>query len=255
MPTTTLQKIDTHQQYLSLGIPDASSLNPSPIKQFSSWFDIAQLKVPEPEAFALSTVSAAGIPSTRVVLLKRVDDQGFVFFTNYESRKGKELFPTIGNSSKGGYASMAFYWKDLHQSVRVVGRVEKVSHDVTKEYFDGRPVGSRIGAWASKQSTVLTGGRDELDAAVKVIEEEFGVRGDGSFVDVGPQKTSGSESASATDGGRGEVPVPPFWGGVRIIPFEIEFWMGRESRLHDRFRYTREEGDTTGEWKIERLAP
>lgn len=238
-----LQKINNHEQYLTDGIPSASSLLPSPIAQFSAWFSEAQESIPEPEAFALSTVSEQGIPSTRVVLLKRVDERGFVFFTNYESRKGMELFGK--NGDKSGYASMAFYWRDQHRSVRVVGRAEKVSEEETKEYFEGRPVGSRVGAWASKQSTVLTG-REELEDNVKAIEERFGVKGDASAVDVGPAGTKGSDEA--------EIPVPPFWGGVRIVPFEVEFWMGRESRLHDRMRYTRAEG-SEGEWEIGRLSP
>ena len=148
-PVTPLQKVNNHEEYITDGIPSPSSLLPSPLTQFSAWFSGAQESFPEPEAFALSTVSDSGIPSTRVVLLKRVDARGFVFFTNYESRKGVELFGK--NGDKGGYASMAFYWRDQHRSVRVVGRAEKVSDEETREYFEGRPVGSRVGAWASRQ--------------------------------------------------------------------------------------------------------
>lgn len=238
IPTATTQ-ITTHNQYLSTGIPNKESLHPDPLLQFNDWFASANLNkaVNEPEAFALSTVSTSGIPSTRVLLLKQVDKKGFVFYTNYASRKGGELFKDgyLGDGREGGYASMAFYWREQHRSVRVVGKVEKVSERETKDYYEGRPVGSRIGAWASAQSTVLSG-REELEAQVTAIEKKFGV-------------------TDLKEGEDKEIPVPPFWGGVRIIPFEIEFWMGRESRLHDRFRYTREEGVTEGGWTIDRLSP
>jgi pyridoxamine 5'-phosphate oxidase len=232
LATKNAIKIDNHEQYLSEGIPSAESLSPNPLTQFSQWFD--QNPCPEPEAFALSSVSEQGIPSTRLVLLKRVDETGFVFFTNYESRKGKEL--GVQDGSEGGrYASMAFYWREQHRSVRVVGRVERISAEDTKEYYDGRPVGSRIGAWASPQSTVLTKGRQELQDRVIALEDKFIPK-------------EGEEQK--------EIPVPSFWGGVRIVPFEVEFWMGRESRLHDRFRYTRSEGAKEDvAWDIVRLAP
>ncbi|ORY89277.1 hypothetical protein BCR35DRAFT_173552 [Leucosporidium creatinivorum] len=255
MASTAPITVNTHETYLSQGIPSASSLAPNPLDQFATWFQhaLSDPKVIEPEAMALSTVDpTTHIPSTRVVLLKRADQTGFVFFTNYESRKGKELFPNA-EAEKGGFASIAFYWRPLHLSVRVVGRAEKVAPEVTEEYFNSRPVGSRIGAWASRQSTALPGGREQLDECVREVEARFGVE-DGtakaSAVDVGPNgptpKVDGAEEPT--------IPVPPFWGGVRIVPFEVEFWAGRESRLHDRFRYTRKEGDG-GEWEITRLAP
>lgn len=234
--------------------------------QFSNWFELAQSKpdeVPEPEAMSISTVSPSQIPSTRVVLLKQVDERGFVFYTNYASRKGKELFPNgyEGDEGvKGGYASIAFYWRALHLSVRVVGKVEKVDRKTTQEYFDGRPVGSRIGAWASAQSEVLKGGREELEEKVRELEKKFGVpegtaTGTASSVDVGPDGAKTESTEQENKEKNDEIPVPPFWGGVRIVPFEVEFWAGRPSRLHDRFRYTREEGDEVAEWKIERLSP
>ncbi|GAA5912313.1 hypothetical protein JCM6882_002555 [Rhodosporidiobolus microsporus] len=259
-----LATVSSHETYLSSGIPSSSSLASSPLTQFSHWFAHAQSRpkdVPEPEAMSVSTVDPLShIPSTRVVLLKQVDDRGFVFYTNYASRKGRELFPHgfdgEGDAVKGGYASAAFYWRALHLSVRVVGRAEKVDAQTTKAYFDSRPVGSRVGAWASEQSAVLASGtREELEDKVRQVERRFGVpegtaTGTASFVDVGPEGKAAPTEVKEVD-----IPVPPFWGGVRIVPFEVEFWAGRESRLHDRYRYTREEGDEEGEWKIERLSP
>lgn len=208
---------------------------------------------------SLSTVSPTGIPSTRVLLLKRLDQTGFVFFTNYNSRKGRELFPnaTGAEGEKGGYASLAFYWPSLHLSVRVVGRAEKVSKDETREYFHSRPIGSQVGAWASEQSAVLEN-REELEARVRAIEERFGVNpgGAASAVDVGPEAPPVTKGEAAAEGKVvDKIPVPPFWGGIRIVPFEVEFWAGRESRLHDRMRYTRPEGGTEEEWKCQRLSP
>ncbi|GAA6021943.1 hypothetical protein JCM10207_002610 [Rhodosporidiobolus poonsookiae] len=270
---TPLNTVTTHETYLSQGIPSSSSLLPDPLAQFSQWFSAAQSApdVPEPEAMALSTVHpATHIPSTRVVLLKQVDPRGFVFYTNYASRKGRELFPSGFDGSpeevKGGYASLAFYWRKLHLSVRVVGRAEKVDAETTRAYFDSRPMGSRLGAWASDQSSVLPSGeRGELEDKVREVERRFGLpegtaTGQASAVDVGPSSSSSSSSAAAAPAAGGEtetgadIPVPPFWGGVRIVPFEVEFWAGRESRLHDRFRYTREEG-SEGAWTVERLSP
>ncbi|BGP43414.1 pyridoxamine-phosphate oxidase [Rhodotorula kratochvilovae] len=252
----TLASVSNHETYLSQGIPSTAALDQDPLAQFSRWFQLAQSRpddVPEPEAMSVSTVDPiTHIPSTRVVLLKQVDDRGFVFYTNYTSRKGRELFPDA-DAQQGGYASLALYWRALHLSVRVVGRAEKVDPATTQAYFASRPVGSRIGAWASEQSAVLpTGTREELEDRVRAVERRFGVAegtATGSAVDVGP--APGENTAR----GEADIPVPPFWGGVRIVPFEVEFWAGRESRLHDRYRYTREEGDEKSEWKIERLSP
>lgn len=267
---SALATVSNHETYLSQGIPSASSLDPNPLTQFSTWFNHAQKSdaVIEPEAVAVSTVDAkTHIPSTRVVLLKRVDERGFVFYTNYASRKGRELFPDgyEQEGQKGAYASMAFYWRALHLSVRVVGRAEKVEARVTEEYFKGRPVGSRIGAWASAQSEALPGGREELDDKVKAMEDKFGVKqgtargqaaSKASGVEAGPEgATDPAVNAPDADNQDVDIPVPPFWGGVRIVPFEVEFWAGQESRLHDRLRYTRKEGDEGGEWEIVRLSP
>jgi pyridoxamine-phosphate oxidase len=161
-------------------------LDPDPLVQFNQWFRAAlepingSPQVREPEAMAISSVSSEGIPSTRIVLLKTVDEKGFVFFTNYNSRKSREL--------ENGYASLALYWKEVSRSVRAVGRVEKVSREESEEYFNSRPVGSRIGAWASEQSSVV--GEDELEKRVEEMKHKFGEN----------------------------VPCPPHWGGWRIVP-------------------------------------
>ncbi|GAA5917173.1 hypothetical protein JCM8208_003996 [Rhodotorula glutinis] len=271
-PHQPLAAVHNHETYLSQGIPSAASLDPNPLAQFSHWFKLAQAdpqKVPEPEAMSISTVDPTRpIPSTRVVLLKQVDDRGFVFYTNYSSRKGRELFPNQDldaepETAKGAYASLAFYWRALHLSVRVVGRAEKLDRATTQAYFDSRPVGSRIGAWASEQSSVLsTGTRDELEERVREVERRFGVpegTATGSAVDAGPGP-GGPEGKDLGEDKEPHIPVPPFWGGVRIVPFEVEFWAGRESRLHDRYRYTRAEGEGAHEgegeaWTVERLCP
>ncbi|KAK4056698.1 pyridoxamine-phosphate oxidase [Microbotryomycetes sp. JL221] len=267
-----LASVGNHETYLSQGIPSRQALDPNPLTQFSTWFQHAQQSdtVVEPEAMSVSTVDQqTSIPSTRIVLLKQVDERGFVFYTNYESRKGRELFPqgyepqpkqvdepsrADDDSVQGAYCSLAFYWRPLHLSVRVVGRAETVSRQTTQEYFDGRPVGSRIGAWASKQSSELTGGRQQLEDIVKQYEKQFGVdegTASSSGVTAGPSDPPSSSSQQSNDV---KIPAPPFWGGVRIVPFEVEFWAGRPSRLHDRFRYTRPEG-TDGPWKVVRLSP
>lgn len=247
----TSTKITNHETYLSTGIPTASSLLPDPLQQFSAWFKEAQeFPCPEPEAFALSTVSTessagvgrAGIPSTRVLLLKEVDEEGLVFFTNYNSRKGKELSlddatTIIPNGGKGAYASMAFYFREQHRSIRIVGNALKLSPSATQAYFSSRPLSSRIGAWSSPQSRPLpSGDRTELEAMVRATEEKFNVQKDAEGKEV-----------------EMEIPVPAFWGGVRIVPFEVEFWSGLPSRLHDRYRYTR--ADENAPWEVVRLAP
>ncbi|KAI0036522.1 hypothetical protein K488DRAFT_40858 [Vararia minispora EC-137] len=221
-----VQVLDHHQYRARESIAPAS-VERSPLDQFRAWFTSAQPYVHEPEAMTLSTVSASGVPSSRMVLLKQADAHGFVFYTNYDSRKSREI-------KESGRAALAFYWREVHRQVRVVGRVEKVSREESEAYFRTRPLGSRVGAWASPQSTVVDEG--ELDRRVQEIRERFGVK-------------EGDTDA--------DLPLPDHWGGWRIIPDEIEFWAGKPSRLHDRVRYLRKEGSTDDapEWTIERLSP
>jgi pyridoxamine 5'-phosphate oxidase len=191
---------------------------PDPVSQFAVWFEEASSsQLPEPNAMTLATATREGRSSARIVLLKGFDKQGFVFFTNYESRKGEEL-------AENPQAALLFAWLELERQIRIEGRVEKVTPEESKIYFQSRPKGSQIGAWASPQSRVV-GSREVLEKRAEALRQEF------------------SEAKM--------LPLPSFWGGFRLRPEVIEFWQGRESRLHDRIRYTR-----AGEgWKIERLAP
>lgn len=196
---------------------DEQELHPDPFVQFRSWLQEAvNAPLLEPTAMALATATNDGKPSVRMVLLKQVDDRGFVFFTNYESRKGEELL-------HNPHAALLFYWDALERQVRVEGEVEQTSHELSREYFNSRPFASRIAATISHQSAVV-GSRAEL-------EQKF------------------RELATQYDGK--EVPLPRFWGGFRLIPHTFEFWQGRENRLHDRLRYSK----AGGGWKIERLSP
>lgn len=188
----------------------------NPFEQFKVWFDDAvNYPMMEPNAMALSTVNSEGKPSSRIVLLKRYDENGFVFFTNYESRKGKEL-------EKNPYASLLFYWDRLERQIRIEGITEKISSEESDDYFQSRPYESRLGAWASKQSEVLPSRFTLIREVAKLLVKY-------------PAK----------------VPLPPFWGGYRLKPDIFEFWQGRPSRLHDRIRYSKR-GEL---WVIERLYP
>ena len=192
-------------------------LDPDPVAQFSRWLaDAEAAGLPEPNAMVLATVSAAGQPRGRTVLLKSHDASGFVFYTNRTSRKGADLAAVAR-------ASLTFPWYALHRQVIIEGEVQELSAADSEPYFHSRPRGSQLGAWASRQSTVI-GSRDELEKRYAELEQRWA----------------------------GEpVPMPDFWGGYRVVPSVIEFWQGRVNRLHDRFRYRRD----GGAWVIERQAP
>jgi pyridoxamine 5'-phosphate oxidase len=211
-------KIDERRKEHRLFNLREEDLDRDPIRQFQSWLEEASLsQVPEVNAMALATATPDGRPSVRMLLLRGVDERGFTFFTNYESRKAREL---EANPS----ASMVFFWHDLERQVRVEGRVERVSAEESDRYFHSRPAGSRLGAWASPQSAVIPG-RELLEVRFAELESQHA---------------------------EGSIPRPENWGGYRLIPDSIEFWQGRPNRLHDRLRYTRR---ASGEWLIERLAP
>jgi len=203
-------------QYETEGL-DLADIDADPVTQWHRWYDQAvEAGLVEPEAMTVATVDAEGRPDARIVLVRGVDERGLVFFTNYASAKGTQLETTP-------VASAVFGWLGLHRQVRVRGHVERLDAESSSEYFASRPRGSRIGAWASPQSSVIAD-RDELDRRVAEVEARF--PGD-------------------------DVPRPDFWGGWLIRPFEWEFWQGRPSRLHDRLRFSGRPGD----WTIERLAP
>lgn len=194
----------------------------NPFDQFHAWFGEAREAVErEPNAMTLATIGIDGIPSNRTVLLKDLDERGFTFFTNYQSRKATEMEAHSG-------ASLVFLWKELERQVLVRGQVEKVSRDVSESYFYSRPYDSRIGAWASKQSQKIPG-REWLVERDREMRERYPDTGE-----------------------RDCVPIPEFWGGYRLVPGSIEFWQGGPGRLHDRFVYTRHESDG---WELDRLSP
>ena len=193
-------------------------VDPNPFKQFAIWFLNAENNVPVlPNAMTLATATKDGMPSARVVLLKGFDELGFVFYTNYESQKGREL-------DENPVASLCFYWSQLARQVRITGKVTRTTLTESEEYFHSRPIDSQLGAWASNQDQVISG-RDVLEKRMEELWKEY---------------------ANKT------VPLPPYWGGFRVAPFIIEFWQNRESRLHDRLRYKL---TPEGKWIIERLAP
>ncbi len=194
-----------------------SDVDPNPLKQFEVWYGEALASgVPEADAMTLATATTDGAPDARIVLLKSFDGRGFVFFTNYQSRKAQEL-------AANGRACLLFYWLPLKRQVRIEGTVEKVSAAESDDYFHTRPWGSKLGAWASDQSRVITS-RENLEKRFAEFESEFA----------------------------DNVPRPPHWGGYRLIPTAIEFWQGRDNRLHDRIRYRLQQDKS---WRIERLAP
>ncbi|WP_366944806.1 pyridoxamine 5'-phosphate oxidase [Chamaesiphon sp. GL140_3_metabinner_50] len=207
---------DLRKNYTQAGLLESDILA-NPYEQFQLWFDQAvAADLLEPNAMTVATVTTEGKPSARIVLLKAVDDRGFVFYTNYNSQKGVEL-------QNCPYAALVFLWGDLERQVRIEGKIEFVSESEATSYFHSRPHSSQLGAWASAQSTIIED-RSILEQKLQQLETEYHDR---------------------------EIPKPPHWGGVRVIPHEIEFWQGRPSRLHDRLRYRL----VADKWQIERLAP
>jgi len=203
------------QEYMRAGLSE-SDADRDPMRQFERWFeDALRAKLPLPNAMTLATVSRDGAPAARVVLLKGVEHGGFVFYTNYRSRKARE----IGERAQ---ACLVFLWSDLERQVRITGRVEKVDAADSDAYFVTRPAGARLSAWASEQSEKVAS-RTVLEQAMAEVKARYG----------------------------DSPPRPPHWGGYRVTPTEIEFWQGRADRLHDRLLYTRD----AAAWKIERLAP
>ncbi|KAG9593609.1 pyridoxamine 5'-phosphate oxidase, partial [Aureobasidium melanogenum] len=210
------------QQYTK-GSLDASQLDSNPLTQFDIWFQHANAeKVHQPETVTLSTAELpSGRVSARMVYLKELDERGWVVYSNWgTSRKASDI-------KSNPQASLTFWWHELERQVRVEGKVERMTSEESQVYYDTRIRGSRLGAWASQQSSVLSS-REELEKQVEEVEKRFD--------------------------GQDKIPVPEFWGGIRIVPEMVEFWQGRPSRLHDRFRYTRDENSESG-WKIDRLSP
>ena len=198
---------------------DISDVQADPFLQFRRWFEAAvNAEVPEPNAMTLATVSERGRPSARVVLLKGFDERGFVFFTNYHSRKSRDM-------AANANVALVFLWLELQRQVRIEGEVEKVGEEESARYFQSRPRGSQIGAWASPQSSVIKN-RSDLEIRERELIRQYA--------------------------GQEVLPRPPHWGGFLVRPNLIEFWQGRPSRLHDRIQYSREENKG---WKIARLAP
>lgn len=192
-------------------------LQADPLDQFKVWFEQARkADLPEPNAMVLATVGKDYRPSTRTVLLKQLDSRGLVFFTNFQSRKAKQI-------EENPFVSAQFLWLELERQVAITGKAEKISTAESLAYFVTRPIGSRIGAWTSNQSSVIRS-RSLLEAKLSEMKRKFA---------------------------DGEVPLPSFWGGFRIVPETWEFWQGRQSRLHDRFLYSQVEGN----WQTERLQP
>jgi pyridoxamine 5'-phosphate oxidase len=207
------------KQYRAEGLAE-TDLAASPVEQFARWFRQAATEggMFEPNAMVVSTADAEGRPSSRTVLLKHFDERGFVFYTNYGSRKARDL-------AENPHVSLLFPWHPMARQVIVTGVARRTGRDETAAYFRTRPHGSQLGAWASSQSSVVAG-REELDAA---------------YAELAARYPEGEQ-----------VPVPPHWGGFRVVPRSVEFWQGRENRLHDRLRYVAGED---GGWRVERLGP
>ena len=205
-------------EYTQAGL-SRENLAMNPFLQFEVWFKQAnQAQLAEVNAMQLATASPQGKPTLRTVLLKAFDEQGFVFYTNYHSQKAQQI-------AENPQVAALFFWKELERQVEVTGRIEKVSTLESLKYFTSRPQGSQLGAWVSAQSSIITS-RKLLEAKLEEMKQKFS---------------------------HGEIPLPDFWGGFRIIPETVEFWQGRPNRLHDRFEYRRQAGQTS--WQIERLSP
>ena len=208
---------DLRQDYTLQGLRE-TDVNSNPFVQFKEWFDQAlSADILEPNAMMVATTTTQGKPSARMVLLKDFDERGFVFYTNYNSQKAQEL-------AENPQAALVFWWAELQRQVRICGWVEKISEEESDKYFYSRPFSSRLGAWASNQSEIIEN-REVLEQQLEELQKEYYNK---------------------------DVPRPPHWGGIRVIPAEIEFWQGRSSRLHDRLVYIKVED---GNWKIERLSP
>jgi pyridoxamine 5'-phosphate oxidase len=204
-------------EYAAHGLRRAD-LHSDPLQQFGAWFAAAlAADIRDVNAMSLATATPDGKPSVRIVLLKGFDERGFAFFTNYDSAKAHEL-------EANPHAALVFYWVQLERQIRISGAVEKTSREDSAAYFHSRPIGSQLGAWVSKQSEVIDA-RQVLDARLTEMTERYE---------------------------KGDIPLPPHWGGYRVKPDRFEFWQGRPNRLHDRFRYSRQ---ADGTWLIDRLAP
>jgi len=221
VPVDARELSELRREYAAGGL-DESDLEPDPVSMFRRWMHDAVIAgLHEPNAFVLSTVGADGRPSSRIVLLKGLDDRGFVFFTNYASRKGEEL-------AANAHCALLFPWHQLERQVRVEGTANRLSDEENDAYFSSRPRSSQVGAWASPQSEVVPA-RAELDARYEQVMTRFG---------------------------EGDVPRPGHWGGICVAPELVEFWQGRLGRMHDRLRYSRVSTDSTAPtWMTERLAP
>ncbi|WP_448572267.1 pyridoxamine 5'-phosphate oxidase [Trichothermofontia sp.] len=217
----TAQEIAQLRQEYSQAVLREADMAADPMQQFARWFKQAvAAEVPQPNAMTLATVGPTGLPSARIVLLNGVDATGFLFYTHYHSRKGQEL-------AANPHAALVFLWHELERQVRIEGTVEQLPAAVSDTYFQTRPRGSQLGAWASPQSQVIAD-RTELEARLQVVSQQYGDR---------------------------PVPRPPDWGGYRVCPQTIEFWQGRPNRLHDRLRYRQQGTRISPDWHLERLAP
>lgn len=208
------------EEYTQAGL-NRDNLKNNPFEQFEIWFKQAQeAQLAEPNSMSLATVSASSIPSLRTVLLKYFDESGFVFFTNYNSNKAKEI-------TSNPQVAIMFPWVSFERQVIIQGKAVKVSTSESLRYFTSRPATSQLGAWVSQQSSVITG-RKVLELKLEEMKRKFK---------------------------EGKIPLPDFWGGYRVVPEKIEFWQGRPSRLHDRFQYSRLSAGDNNSWQIDRLSP